>query len=102
MKSYVTLNGVRYSVVSVLSDLTVPDCFVLAENKIGTAHGERKFYVGEKNAMGQFFGPHKSIKCIALKRDFQIYVPSKYGAYITSDGIRVNKAYKRIIIRKKY
>ena len=74
MKSHVTLNGVRYSVVSVLPDLTVPDCFVLAENKIGTAHGERKFYVGEKSAMGRFFGPHKSIKCIALKRDFQIYL----------------------------
>ena len=35
------------------------------------------------------------------KRDFQIYVPNANGAYITNFGIRVNKAYKRIIIRKK-
>ncbi len=35
------------------------------------------------------------------KRDFQIYVPSPNGSYLTPEGIRVDKAYKRIIIRKK-
>ena len=35
------------------------------------------------------------------KRDYQIYVPNPNGAYITDEGTRVDKAYKRIIIRKK-
>lgn len=82
MKTQVTLNGTQYTVVSVMPDLTVPDCFVLPENKVGKAHGERKFYVGEKGSAKQFFGPCRTIKCIALKKDFQIYLNTIKDEYL--------------------
>ena len=38
------------------SIITIPDCFVLTKNKIGTGNGEAKLYFGSKLSMRNFFG----------------------------------------------
>ena len=36
--------------------ITVPDCIVLSDNKLGKGHGEAKFYVTIKDKMRGFYG----------------------------------------------
>lgn len=49
----------------------------------------------------EYFLDAKTGKKSNAKRDYQLYVPNENGAYITNEGTRVDKAYKRILIRKK-
>lgn len=52
------------------SIVTIPDCFVVGKNKIGTAHGEAKLYLGNKDVMRPFFGDTNfCADCFLLKQD---------------------------------
>lgn len=61
--------------------MTVPDCWV-KKNKIGTAHGEAKFYVGQRNDTAYKFFERIGENCFFLKSDIIKYleeVKEEYG-----------------------
>uniref|UniRef100_UPI004055ED82 HNH endonuclease n=1 Tax=Alistipes sp. TaxID=1872444 RepID=UPI004055ED82 len=70
------INGIDYSILDTFDNVvTIPDCFILGNNKIGTGHGEAKLYIGSKSAMHDFFGEVGfSAKCFLLKKDLITYL----------------------------
>ncbi len=61
--------------------VTVPDSFVVAENKTGKGHGEAKFYMGSKSHMREFYAGDKDkigfkVTCVILKKDLLSYMQS--------------------------
>lgn len=50
MHRNVEINNVCYNVIDAKEKMTVPDCWVL-RNKIGTAHGEAKFFIGNESEL---------------------------------------------------
>lgn len=63
--------------------ITVPDCFVVNSNKIGSGHGEAKLYVGqESNEIDSFFGRKGFvINCFLLKDDLIKYLEETKDEY---------------------
>lgn len=62
--------------------LTVPDCWVKDANKLGTAHGEKKLYIGSKSIVNNWF-ESGTMRCYLLKKDLVEYlsiVESEYKA----------------------
>ena len=65
------------------SFLTVPDCIVVGSNKIGSGHGEAKFYFAPKDVMHSFYGPDGfKVKCIMLRSDLLSYMNAIKSEYI--------------------
>lgn len=72
----------NYKILNELETLNVPDCFVIGKHKLGHGHGERKFYVSNKDTMNQFFGWQKNYPndklqnatCFFLKEDIVLYL----------------------------
>lgn len=63
--------------------MTVADCAVVRSNKLGTGHGEAKFYVGSKDIMHQFFGPPGfTAECFMLKEDLLFYMQAIKNEYL--------------------
>ena len=51
------IEGEKFQVIDTLnSPITVPDCFVKRDSKIGTGNGEAKLYIAPKTMMPTFFG----------------------------------------------
>lgn len=65
------IGGREFQVIDAYEKMTVPDCFVVAANKVGSAHGEAKFYVGNENGITRgFFGDAGFVvPCFLLKKD---------------------------------
>lgn len=69
------INGIDYRVIDVYDQsITVPDSYVVYENKTGKGHGEAKLYMGSKDAMRNFYAgnPYTEgfvAKCFILKKD---------------------------------
>lgn len=67
--------GVDYNVIDVYDQsITIPDSFVMNENKTGKGHGEAKLYMGTKEAMRQFYTGNSHDEgfvahCFVLKKD---------------------------------
>lgn len=67
--------GINYQVLDVYDQsITVPDSYVMNENKTGKGHGEAKLYMGSKDTMRNFYAgnPHAEgfvAKCFVLKKD---------------------------------
>lgn len=70
------INGENLPTLSVFpSMMTVPDCVVTGSNKLGTGHGEAKFYIASKDDMYAFYGDEKfTAKCFMLKSDLIAYL----------------------------
>lgn len=65
------------------SIITIPDCFVLTKNKIGTGNGEAKLYFGSKPSMRSFFGETGfSAQCFLLKQDLISYMETIKAEYL--------------------
>lgn len=72
----INILGTNYNVIDAKEKITIADSFVLATNKIGTAHGEGKLYVGNENDENiEFFG-HRgfSNQCFLLRKDLIEYL----------------------------
>lgn len=69
----IEINGRKFKVIDAKEHMTIPDCFVKT-NKIGTAHGEAKFYVG--NESEELFGFFDDFgrECFFLKSDLEKYL----------------------------
>ncbi len=65
-----------FKVVDAKEKITIADSFVLKSNKIGTAHGEGKLYVGNENKETlDFFGKRGFVlECFLLKKDIIEYL----------------------------
>ena len=71
-----------YKIINELETLNVQDCFVIGKHKLGHGHGERKFYVSNKDTMNLFFGWQKkgnndksqTATCFFLKEDIVLYL----------------------------
>jgi hypothetical protein len=72
----IIISGTKYNVIDAKEKITVADSFVLTSNKIGTAHGEGKLYVGNQNdETAEFFGQRGFINnCLLLRKDLIEYL----------------------------
>lgn len=71
------INGEELKTLAVFPRMmTVPDCVVVAKNKLGTGHGEAKFYISSKDkAVHDFYGSGSfTAKCFMLKKDLISYL----------------------------
>lgn len=86
--------------VSRLDDVTIADSFVKRINKIGSANGEAKLYVGHDSPnMWEFFGsPGFSISCFLFKSDLQrllvdlkseYFNPTQAYRYVDADRLKI-------------
>ena len=68
--------GNKFSVKEIFDGfMTVPDCIVVNQNKIGQGHGEAKFYISSKDNMRNFYGGRGfNAKCFLLKTDLLSYM----------------------------
>lgn len=66
--------------------ITVPDCFVVRNNKIGGGNGEAKLYISSKEGMVSFFGNGSpgfhGVPCFLLKQDLIRYLQAAEPAYL--------------------
>lgn len=75
------------------SIITVPDCFVVSKNQLGTGHGEAKLYFGSKNSMRSYFGEEGFFaKCFMLKKDLLDYLVASKTEYLSPSQNYVGKA----------
>lgn len=85
------INGIQYKTVNVYNGaLTTPDCWVVSDNKIGSAHGEKKLYFGSKSQMMNVFTDN-IMNCVILKQDLIDYMGLVLTAYTKN---RPNYHYK--------
>ena len=77
------INGEELKTLAVFPTMmTVPDCLVVASNKLGSGHGEAKFYVSSKEDMYNFYGGEKFVaKCFMLKKDLISYLTAIKNEY---------------------
>lgn len=73
MTKTINIEDNQYEVIDAKERMTVPDCWVL-KNKIGSGHGEAKFYIGNDNAELWNFFDSFSKKCFVLKSDLLHYL----------------------------
>ncbi len=72
--------------------ITVPDCFVVNKNQLGTGHGEAKLYIGSKEAMRKFFGQEGfHVKCFMLKKDLLAYLATAKIEYLSPSQNYIGK-----------
>lgn len=78
------INGQKFQINDTMDTaITVPDSFVVAANKIGTAHGEGKFYMSSKDKMREFYGGEGfNAKCFILKKDLEAYLNAMQTEYL--------------------
>ncbi len=79
------VNGEELQTLAVFPTMmTVPDCLVVASNKLGHGHGEAKFYVSSKDDMYSFYGSEKfTAKCFMLKKDLIAYLIAIKNEYFS-------------------
>jgi len=80
MQRTIEILGEEFEVLDVKEKMTVPDCFVL-KNKIGSAHGEAKFYVGQRNDVSYKFFDRLGDNCFFLKSDILDYLQAVKEEY---------------------
>ena len=70
------IQGQKFKIVDIFdTPITVPDCFVVSTNKLGTGNGEAKLYITSKDKMRDFYGEKGfNAKCFLLKKDLITYM----------------------------
>lgn len=81
--SNIIIDGQAYEVLDAKERMTVPDCW--ARNKIGSGHGEAKFYISSRNAEFLEFFDDFSRKCFFLKSDFMKYLNEVKNEYLNPE-----------------
>lgn len=77
------INGENFTIKDIFdTPATVPDCIVINKNKLGTGHGEAKFYITSKEKMRGFYGGEGfNAKCFILKKDLVDYMNAMRSEY---------------------
>ena len=84
----IVIVGIEYKIIDTMERMTVPDCFVVSANKIGSGHGEAKFYIKSRNnkQIFDFFGSDNfNVKCFIKKDDLQKYMQDVKEEYLNPD-----------------
>ena len=78
------INGQKFDVTETFDTAqTVPDSFVLGKSKIGTGHGEAKFYISSKPRMRDFYGEEGfNARCFVLRTDLLAYMQAMKQEYL--------------------
>ena len=78
------VNGEELQTLAVFpSMMTVPDCVVAGPNKLGSGHGEAKFYIASKDDMYAFYGQKAfEAECFMLKSDLIAYMNAIKNEYM--------------------
>lgn len=78
------INGQKFTIKDTFdTPVTVPDCLVYADNKLGIGHGEAKLYITSKDRMREFYGGEGfSAKCLILKKDLISYMQAMKTEYL--------------------
>lgn len=79
----INIQGKTFEIVDTVEKMTIADSFVVSSNKIGTANGEAKLYIGyEGEETRKFYGDKGfRLDCFVLKKDlkeFLIQIKSEY------------------------
>lgn len=62
------IDGKEYNVIDVYDQsITVPDSYVMNENKTGKGHGEAKLYMGSKDSMRHFYTGNPNTEGFVVK-----------------------------------
>ncbi len=79
----IKLHKKTYKVIDAKEKITIADSFVLTSNKIGTAHGEGKLYIGNENDETiAFFGERGfEDNCFMLRKDLLEYLDDCKSEY---------------------
>lgn len=87
------VNGENLKTIDVFPRMmTVPDCLVVAGNKLGNGHGEAKLYVASKDVMRDFYGREGfTAKCFMLKKDLISYMEAIKFEYFNPTQSYVKK-----------
>lgn len=82
MTNSITIDEVVYEILDSLEYITLADSFV--KNKIGTANGEAKLYVGNdtNQRILDFFGDFNNNNCFFYKKDFEQYLSDAKSEYL--------------------
>lgn len=84
----INIEGIEYQIIDTIERMTVPDCFVVSANKIGSGHGEAKFYIKTRNSkhIFDFFGSDNfNVKCFIKKNDLQKYMQDVKDEYLNPE-----------------
>ncbi|MBR5085501.1 MAG: HNH endonuclease [Muribaculaceae bacterium] len=78
------IDGQKFKVTEAFDTTqTVPDSFVLRNNKIGTGNGEAKFYISSKERMREFYGKEGfNVRCFILRSDLLAYMQTMKQEYL--------------------
>lgn len=98
----VKINNKYYQILDALEHITIPDCFVVNSNKIGTGHGEAKLYVGQIGEKINNFFENFNIKCIIKKSDLINYLDDSLDEYMNPDQNYKDKDKMAEVFEKNY
>lgn len=89
----ISLVNNSYKVIDTKEKITIPDCFVVRQNKIGRGNGEAKLYVGNENdELRNFFGNTGfTVSCFLLKKDLIKYMEETKAEYLKPEQPYINK-----------
>ena len=78
------INGQKFNLIDTFdTPATIPDCIVVNKNKLGTGHGEAKFYITSKEKMRAFYGGAGfKARCFILKSDLVAYMNAIKEEYL--------------------
>lgn len=81
-----------YIKIDIKEKITIPDCFVLGSNKIGTGNGEAKMYLGNQSEENtNFFGEAGfELDCFLLKEDLIKYLEEVKIEYYSPEQNYIN------------
>ena len=81
------INDKKFSPIDTVEKITIADSFVVSANKLGTAHGESKLYIGNKNQeLFNFYGLEGfNIQCLFLKNDLINFIDELKDEYKTPE-----------------
>lgn len=97
----IIIDNIEYEILDAKETITIPDCFVKDSNKIGSGHGEAKFYVGQTtdNSTLDFFEDFNG-KCLIKKDDLLKYLMDSENEYLHPDQEYRNKENMPLIYAK--
>lgn len=98
----IKINNIEYEILDALEHITIPDCFVVNSNKIGTGHGESKLYVGQDAEKVNNFFEDFSLKCIIKKSDLINYLNDSSDEYMNPDQNYKEKDRMAEVFEKNY
>jgi putative restriction endonuclease len=83
METFIKLYEQEYKIIDALEYITVPDCFVVRQNKIGRGNGEGKLYVGTVSSEVLNIFDDFNYKCIIKKSDLAKYLDTVKDDFLT-------------------